>query len=451
MKETRIHALLARTMLLESEPIHKDYHLIKSGSVPLLFSVNGSQLVGIDAETASKLATHDQPTDYYQTIIQNQLGTQPRYVDDAPIQNPKTYALSLAIAQKCNLGCSYCYASQGNFKEAATQMEVEVAKQAINFLLVDKRNGEKVQISFMGGEPLMHRKGIYEVTAYAEAQAAKKGVLVNYSITTNGTLLTEEDATFFENHAFAVTISLDGDQQAHDKLRPMKNGKGTFDLIMRKIAPLLRIQNKMQVSARITVTSENLNLADTLQSFIGMGFHSVGLSPLLNADNHSNELTKEQQAHLLSEMIACGLAFEKAVMNSQPFPFLNMINAFKEIEKQTHKPYPCGAGAGYFGVSAKGELSACHRFVNNSSGAMGNLSEGINESQQNQWLQQRHVHQQQPCNTCWARYLCGGGCHHEVIEVGRTSCDYIRGWLTYCLQAYHRVHSMLEKRAYAGV
>jgi uncharacterized protein len=49
------------------------------------------------------------------------------------------------------------------------------------------------------------------------------------------------------------------------------------------------------------------------------------------------------------------------------------------------------------------------------------------------------VHRQEPCRNCWARYMCGGGCHHEVIHRGRPACNYIRGWLHYCLQAYIRL------------
>jgi len=56
-------------------------------------------------------------------------------------------------------------------------------------------------------------------------------------------------------------------------------------------------------------------------------------------------------------------------------------------------------------------------------------------------LRDRHVHRQDPCHRCWARYLCGGGCHHEVIARGRPACDYIRGWLHYCLGAYLRLTS----------
>jgi uncharacterized protein len=77
--------------------------------------------------------------------------------------------------------------------------------------------------------------------------------------------------------------------------------------------------------------------------------------------------------------------------------------------------------------------------VGDEKGRMGNLALGIDRAAQNAWLAERHVHHQLPCRDCWARYLCGGGCHHEVIGRGRSACDYIRGWLNYCLQAYSRI------------
>ncbi len=153
-------------------------------------------------------------------------------------------------------------------------------------------------------------------------------------------------------------------------------------------------------------------------------------------------MSKEDLQQLLEGMIDCGLRFEKAVLQGKRYPYLNMINALKEIDKGTHRPYPCGAGAGYFGVSADGELSACHRFVNEPRGKMGTLADGVDPDLQNTWLKDRHVHQQSPCTECWARYLCGGGCHHEVIDRGRTACDYIRGWLYYTIQAYERLNRL---------
>jgi len=142
---------------------------------------------------------------------------------------------------------------------------------------------------------------------------------------------------------------------------------------------------------------------------------------------------------MLAAMIECGHEFERRTRRGERYPFANMANAMREIQKSTHRPYPCGAGAGYLGVSADGDLSACHRFVGDESGAMGSLQHGVDVSRRTLWLSDRHVHRQQPCRECWARYLCGGGCHHEVIHRGRPACDYIRGWLHYCLEAYLRL------------
>src|SRR5438552_2511098 len=152
---------------------------------------------------------------------------------------------------------------------------------------------------------------------------------------------------------------------------------------------------------------------------------------------------------MLGEMIDCVLEFERRSQAGERYPFANMLNAMREIEKGTHRPYPCGAGAGYFAVSADGDLAACHRFVGDNDGAVDSLSTGVDTKRQSEWLADRHVHRQQPCRECWARYLCGGGCHHEVIRRGRPACDYIRGWLHYCLGAYA---NLLAKRPdYLGV
>jgi uncharacterized protein len=141
---------------------------------------------------------------------------------------------------------------------------------------------------------------------------------------------------------------------------------------------------------------------------------------------------------MLDGMLDCGCAFEQRLVVGERYPFDNMVNAMREIHRGTHRPYPCGAGAGYLGVSADGELAACHRFVGDAAGTMGTIA-GVDREQQARWLDKRHVHRQAPCTECWARYLCGGGCHHEAIRRGRPACDYIRGWLHYCLTAYLRL------------
>jgi uncharacterized protein len=162
---------------------------------------------------------------------------------------------------------------------------------------------------------------------------------------------------------------------------------------------------------------------------------------MLASPNGKGEMDSRELAVLLEGMKACGRAFEAAVIRGTRYPFLNLMNAMKEIHRGTHRPLPCGAGNSYFGVSAEGKLFACHRFVEDPAAEFGDIHTGVDADRQQRWLASRHVDQQSPCRTCWARYLCGGGCHHEVLRRGRPACDYIRGWLEYCLAAYVRVRS----------
>jgi uncharacterized protein len=432
---------LSKIVALESQPLSPQVHLIKAKYSSQLFIPNGNRLYNIEEKAMQRIRTLMNDKD--EAGIQNELIhlglDSPPYITDESLQNPPLYALSLAIAQKCNMGCTYCYADQGDFGGPQKNMSLATAYKAIDLLIKDCPEKGKVQLTFLGGEPLLNRKIIKEATVYAATIAKQKNIQVNYSITTNGTLVTEDDAFFFEEYGFAVTVSLDGLGKTHDLHRPIKGGKNSFDTIIKNIQPLLSIQKKMQVSARVTVTPDMEDFPLILDEFIKMGFHSVGFSPLIRSNNSQNEMTEESLSKMLEDMIACGLNFEKNILAGNRYPFLNMVNALKEIAKGTHRPYPCGAGAGYLGVSADENLSACHRFVGDDKGAMGDLTHGIDRLAQNHWLSERHVHKQSPCTQCWARYMCSGGCHHEVIERGRPSCNYIRGWLHYCLQAYTRL------------
>lgn len=432
---------LAHHYMKASGPRLPHAHLLATEAGRHLFVANGSRLFDIDAELFAKFerALTGRDADQVADLL-GQAGLDgAALIDDVPLEPPPIHALSLAVAQKCNLGCTYCYAEQGGFGGAPKNMPEATALQAVEHLILNADPGAKLNLSFLGGEPLVNRPVLQRATLYAVDLARQRDVPITFSITTNGTLVTEADADFFEEHGFAVTVSLDGIGTQHDAQRPFRNGQGSFDRIMRRIAPLLARQRRMQVSARVTVTPRNLDLRATLDAFIGAGFHSVGFSPMLASPSGQGEMQTADLAAMLDQMIDCGREFERRTLQRRRYPFANMLNAMREIGRGTHRPYPCGAGAGYLGVSASGDLAACHRFVDDEHGAVGSLDQGVDVKRQAAWLSERHVHRQEPCTGCWARYLCGGGCHHEVLKRGRPACDYIRGWLHYCLEAYLRL------------
>lgn len=414
-----------------------------------LFVADGSRIYDIDAALGREIEqaiAGGEPT--LQALLDRYgLSTEPR-IDDRPLQDPPLRALSLTVAQKCNLGCAYCYAQGGEFGGVPKSMSTPVAREAVLRLLDAAAPGDHVNVAFIGGEPLIERELIRQTTAFAVEQARARDVRVGFSITTNGTLVDASDAEFFERHGFSVTVSIDGVGAVHDRLRPFRGGAGSYDRIVRRIEPLLALQQRMQVSARVTVTPLNLGLPKTLDDLIRLGFHSVGFAPMLKGATESLQLEAADLDAMLAEMIDCGGKFEAETIAGRRYPFSNLSEALRQIHRGVHRPYPCGAGAGYFGVSADGGMFACHRFVEDPVGRLGDVHTGIDRSRRNVWLAERHVHRQEPCGSCWARYLCGGGCHHEVIHRGRPACDFIRGWLQYCLGAY--VNVMEGRPSYMG-
>jgi uncharacterized protein len=405
-----------------------------------LLVVNGSQVYDVDRDVIEQLDAAAPLGDAAVERVLEAIGVlSPPRIDDTPLVAPPLYALSLAVAQKCNLGCTYCYAAQGDFGGTPKDMPLQTALRSVDLLIAAADPGSRVNLAFLGGEPLANRTVLRAATEHAVALAQRRDIRVTFSITTNGTLLTEDDAAFFERYGFAVTISLDGLRDVHDRQRPFRNGAGSFDRIMARARPLLAAQRKMQVSVRATVTPGNIRLRDSLEYFLDMNFHSVGFSPVLHASSRGQEVSAADLENFLEAMVECGTEFERRVVRDERYAFMNIVNALREIHRGTHRPYPCGAGAGYLGVSADGDLAACHRFVGDENGRMGDVAAGIDRAAQQRWLAERHVHNQSPCRDCWARYLCAGGCHHEVIARGRPACDYIRGWLHYCLQAYSRI------------
>lgn len=359
----------------------------------------------------------------------------------APPEHVKVKAFSLAVAQTCNLGCLYCYAEQGGFGKPPSKMAMDIARASVDRLFEDAAAGDDLTLAFMGGEPLANRETLHAATRYAAEKASLTGVKVGFSMTTNATLIRDEDIELFQEFGFTLTVSIDGLKSANDKLRPLVSGKGSFDKVEEKVGLLLSRPNRAyQVIARVTVTPHNLELVETLTGLIEMGFDSITFSPMLSSPTGQADMQSDQLETLLTRLIQCGELFRQGLERGEILPFANIVTTLKRIHRYQREQYPCGAGGGYMGVSASGDLYACHRFVNEPQGHMGTVQIGVDSAKQKAWLNERNLQNQSPCGECWARYLCSGSCHYEVIKRGRPACDYIRGWLHYCLGLYAELH-----------
>jgi uncharacterized protein len=127
-------------------------------------------------------------------------------------------------------------------------------------------------------------------------------------------------------------------------------------------------------------------------------------------------------------------------MRGLPIRLTNFAVAMKQIHAGASSPYACGAGGGYFSVSAGGDWYACHRAIGDERYRLGSAAT-LDEDRRRSFLEARHVHAKADCRICWARYLCSGGCHQEAQARSVASCDFIRDWLDFCLASYCELSS----------
>ncbi|MFE9823373.1 radical SAM protein [Streptomyces sp. NPDC005791] len=418
---------------------HSEVRLFRSAHGAHLFVTDGSRVYDLPEETAARLERWTTAPEGSLEEVARELSLplwDERRIDGTPAEPPPLSSLSLNVMQACNLSCGHCYADEGKFGGEARAMTRQTAFAAVDRLLAEASPGADVVVGFMGGEPMLARDLVHEVVAFAERAGAAAGHRVRFALTTNLTSVRPEDARLFAEHPFTVTVSLDGDRAGHDALRKAPGGGSAYDRLRAGLEVLDRQGRPRHLAARVSVTPHTGRLLDVLEHGIDLGFDEVGFAAVVSAPDPAYEITAETFTGFMEQMVECGEKALRELSAGRAYPFGNFQTAMHELHRGTHRPYPCGAGAGYLSASADGDLYACHRLVDDPAFAMGSLAAGSDVPARSAHLAARHVDRQEPCRSCWARYLCGGGCYHEVSRRGRPGCDYIRGWLDFCLRAY---------------
>jgi uncharacterized protein len=149
---------------------------------------------------------------------------------------------------QCNFACDYCIqGDHGEYNKTASKMSLETAERLVGWIedRLDVVQPKKFVLSFFGGEPLLNLPVMYLISERAHAMARARGVQILINIITNGLLLTPEVVDRLLPYGLnGVKITLDGDRETHDRMRPLRGRQGTFDKILenvRKVAPMVPI------------------------------------------------------------------------------------------------------------------------------------------------------------------------------------------------------------------
>src|SRR5687767_13333537 len=145
---------------------------------------------------------------------------------------------------QCNFACDYCFqGDHGDYNKFAAKMSLETARQVAQWIekRLDEVKPEKFHLTLFGGEPLLNLPVAYYLAERAHAMCAERGIPQSVSVITNGLLLTEEVVDRLLPYGLAgVKITLDGDRDTHNRMRPLRGKQGTFDRIienMRRVGP----------------------------------------------------------------------------------------------------------------------------------------------------------------------------------------------------------------------
>ena len=367
-----------------------------------------------------------------------------------PLRPVPLQTLVVNVTNQCNLACTYCY-EYGEDKivdtENGTQpkfMSEETARESVEFALRESRENTHAHITFFGGETLMNFPVLKATIAYARRRAAEVGKEIDFSLTTNATLLRPDIIEFLADERVGVTISIDGPEDLQDKFRVFNNGQGSYAMAAPKIKALLARHRARPIGARVTLTRQTLDVRRIYQHlFDDLGFWEVGFAPVTTAPGRDYAISDGGFDHLLEQFRGLAADYLEASLQNRHHGFSNVRETLQEIHQGHAKAYPCGAGIGLMGVSTDGRVALCHRFAGSDEHGFGTVKDGVSWEKQQAFLDSHHVANKTDCSTCWARPICAGGCYHEAnTRYGSTEapnlhyCDWIRGWTHTCLEIY---------------
>ncbi len=379
-------------------------------------------------------------------------------VSAPPPQTPKIIPLApfplttmvLNVTNQCNLSCEYCY-EYGEDKIVDTEkgkqpkfMSEETARESVDFMLKESGTNTIAHVTFFGGETLLNFSVLRKTIAYARQRGEQLGKQVDFSLTTNGTLLKPDIIEFLAENDVGVTISIDGPKEVQDKFRVFHNGTGSYDVITPRIKELLKRHRSRPIGARVTLTSGKMDVKRIYQHLTeDIGFWEVGFAPVTTAPGRGHAISDSGYDEMLGQFRELADDFLAASVQNRHHGFSNVKETLEELHKGVSKAFPCGAGLGLLGVATDGDVALCHRFAGSDSHKLGTVRTGIDRDAQRAFLETHHIADKTDCRTCWARPLCSGGCYHEAhTRYGDTRrpnlhyCDWIRGWTDVCLEIY---------------
>ncbi|MFA4884728.1 MAG: radical SAM protein [Desulfotomaculaceae bacterium] len=316
---------------------------------------------------------------------------------------PGLAAIELNLTFNCNLNCAYCFIRERNQHE---RMSFATAVKAID-LLMERAAFPSVNITLIGGEPLLEFDLIKQIVPYAVDAARRRNIIVTWSVTTNGTLLNETILEYFAQNRINMLLSVDGGQKNHDRYRRTKSGEGTWQ----KIAGLVPLIKSYQpwLGARMTVSTEAIgDMREDFKQLVDLGINQFIIAPAQGVVCWSKEQIEQY-----------GLNLVKILQDYHDLKRQGVQIYIEEFEKDEneYKGWGCRAGSTSLALAPNGDVSPCSKMLGLTDEGgkyiIGNINDNI-DVEMLEPFQNPISRQPRHCKGCSRK--CTGGCYAVNFE-----------------------------------
>ena len=230
-----------------------------------------------------------------------------------------------------------------------------------------------------------------------------------------------------------VVLSLDGRKEVNDRMRPFRNGKGSYDLIVPKFQKLAESRNQQKYYIRGTFTRNNLDFSNDVLHFAELGFEQISIEPVVGEDTDPYAIRKEDLPQIFEEYDKLAKIMVDREKSGRGFTFFHFMIDLEGGPCVSKRLSGCGSGTEYLAVTPWGDLYPCHQFVGQEEFLMGNVDEGITRPDIADAFRGCSVYSKESCKKCFARFYCSGGCmansykfHHTINDTYEVSCEMER-------------------------
>lgn len=332
------------------------------------------------------------------------------YITDFAKRPTVVKALCLHIAHDCNLACQYCFAEEGEYHGKRELMSYEVGRKALDFLVANSGNRRNLEVDFFGGEPLMNFQVVKDLVAYGRSLEETHDKKFRFTLTTNGVLLNDDIMEFANQEMGNVVLSIDGRKEVHDRMRPFRKGAGSYDLIVPKFQKFADSRHQEKYYVRGTFTHNNLDFSKDVLHLADLGFKQISVEPVVAQETDSYAIREEDLPQLMEEYENLALEMVKRHGTKDDFNFFHFMIDLEGGPCVAKRLSGCGSGTEYLAVTPTGDLYPCHQFVGNTDFLMGNVDDGVVNTDLRDEFKSCNVYAKDKCRECFARFYCSGGC-----------------------------------------